>query len=318
VIPLEWVDDASRRLRPYVVNTPTTYDEELNLFFKWENHQGTGSFKLRGALNKVLSLQDWECRLGIVTCSAGNHGQGVAFAAGKVNASCIVFASEHAVPAKIDAMRALGAEVVSVAGGFVEAEGAAIRYAQETGKMFISPYNDGQVIAGQATVIQEVLDEFGGLESFKSIVVPVGGGGLISGIGTVINDRPDRPKLIGVQSEASSYAFQLLSTSSQEGVVETESIADGLAGEIDHDSITIPIMKKCVDEVTLVSEEQIKKAICYAWKKYGEKVEGSAAVSLAARLAGKIQALPALSIVTGGNIQPELFAALIRQYEYQV
>ncbi len=317
MIPFEWVEEATRRLAPFITVTPITYDEDLNLFLKWENHQLTGSFKLRGALNKVLSLQGWELKRGLVTCSAGNHGQGVAYAAKIVKASCTVFASDHAVPAKIEAMQTLGAEVITVTGGYVQAEQAAITYSLESAKTFVSPYNDGQVIAGQASLMREVLDQMPSPLPFESILVPVGGGGLISGTGIVIRKLANRPELIGVQSEASPFAHQLLVTGSQQGVIETESIADGLAGEIDHASITIPMMREYVDRIILVSEEQIRYAIHFAWVKYGEKLEGSAAVTLAARLAGKIDVTPALCIMTGGNIQPSLFQEINHHYHDQ-
>ena len=122
----------------------------------------------------------------------------------------------------------------------------------------------------------------------------------------------NRPRIIGVQSEASSFAYQLFYTGSQQGVNEEDSIAEGLAGEIDHDSITVPLMKMFMDDVILVSEEEIREAIRYAWHHYHEIIEGSAAVGLAARLAGKIQLHSALAIITGGNIQPELLDEIIR------
>jgi threonine dehydratase len=121
----------------------------------------------------------------------------------------------------------------------------------------------------------------------------------------------ERPQLIGVQSETSPYAHQVYYSGTQTGVTETESIAEGLAGEIAHDSITIPLMRRFVDDIVLVSEEEIRLAIRYCWKKYGVRIEGSAAVGLAARLAGKIQLFPAALILTGGNIQSELFNEII-------
>jgi threonine dehydratase len=312
VIPLNWIEEASQRISKLVTTAPVIYDSKLNLYLKLENHQKTGSFKLRGAANKTLSLMDWELANGLITCSAGNHGQGVALAAQFIGAECTVFVPDHAAAVKVEAMKKFGARVTLVSGGYVEAEKAAIQFARDSHKTFISPYNDPQVIAGQGTVAMELLDYFHNLEAVKTLLVPVGGGGLICGIGAVIDGRVDRPRLVGVQSEASSFAYQLIHTGSQQGVVESESIAEGLAGEIDHESITIPLMQKYVDDVILVSEEEIKEAIRYAWKSYGEIIEGSAAVGLAAQLAGKIQPQPVLTIITGGNIQPELFHSIIK------
>lgn len=312
MIPCVWIEEAAQRIKDLIVKTPVIYDPTLDLYLKLENRQKTGSFKLRGASNKVLSLTDWEIAGGVVTCSAGNHGQGVALASKLCSTQCTVFVPEHAAQVKIDAMKKLDAKVVIINGGYVEAEKAAIHYSSETKKTFISPYNDGQVIAGQGTIALEIIENFSNFEMVKTLLIPTGGGGLICGIGAVINERRDRPCLIGVQSDASAFAYQLLLTGNQAGVIERDSIAEGLAGEIDHESITIPLMKKYVDEVILVSEEEIRLAIRYAWKTYGEIIEGSAAVGLAARLAGKIQSHPALTVITGGNIQPALFNSIIK------
>lgn len=313
MIPLEWIQEASQRISQLITTTPVIYDPHLDFYLKLENHQKTGSFKLRGAANKTLSLQSWELSNGVVACSAGNHGQGVALATQSTGTECTVFVPDDAASVKVDAMKRLGAKVTLVPGGYVAAEKAAIQHATATQKTFISPYNDAQVIAGQGTIALELLDHFKDMRSFSKILVPVGGGGLICGIGAVLNERRDRPRLIGVQSEASAFAFQVINTGSQDGVIESESIAEGLAGEIDHESITIPLMQKYVDDVILVTEEQIKEAIRYAWRTYREIIEGSAAVGIAARLAGKIQSQCALTVITGGNIQPELLHTIISE-----
>jgi threonine dehydratase len=312
VIPYDWVENASTRISNLITNTPVTYDPVIETYFKWENKQKTGSFKIRGAANKILSLNDWELSQGLVTCSAGNHGQGVALAAQICGASCTVFATPHTPAVKVKAMEKLGASVILVDGGYAEAEKTAINFSKESHKTFISPYNDGQVVAGQGTIALEIINHFRDVVPFKTLLVPVGGGGLISGIGSVFYEHSNRPKLIGVQSEASAFAYQLIHTDSQEGVEESASIAEGLAGEIDHESITIPLMKKLVDEMILVTELEILEAILFAWKTYGEVIEGSAAVGLAAVLTGKIQLLPVMVVITGGNIQPELFDSIIK------
>lgn len=312
MIPAIWVGEARARISGFLNLTPITFDKNLNLYLKWENQQKTGSFKLRGALNKVLSLGESDLSRGLITCSAGNHGQGVAVAADIVNAHCVVYASDHAPQVKLDAIRSLGAEVRLVSGGYVQAERSAIRAAQEGGGVFISPYNDALVIAGQGTLGMEIEEQLGGLSEIKSLLIPVGGGGLLSGVGTFLQDHSAKPRLIGVQSEASSFAHHLFFTGSQVGVTETESIAEGLAGEIANDSITIPLLMKYMDDVILISEEEIRQAIRYSWEIYNQVIEGSAAVGLAAQLAGKINSSPALTIITGGNIQPELFNAIIR------
>lgn len=315
MIPRDWVKAAGERLRGRVRRTPVSFDDALGCYLKWENLQETGSFKLRGAMNKVLTLQPWEREQGLVAASAGNHGQGVAVAARLMGARAVVFASEHAMPSKLDAMRALGAEVHLVPGGYAEAESAGKQFAEQQGMIWISPYNDAQVIAGQATVGLELLDELPAQE-LEAIVVPVGGGGLISGVGLVLDQLPagHRPRLIGVQSEASPYFHAILKSGSQDGVVEQESLADGLAGRVEDGSITIPMVRAMVDDVILVSEVEIEQAIAAAWKRYGAVIEGSAATALAAALSGKFAHRPAALILSGGNIQPEIHRQLIQRW----
>lgn len=313
MISVSRVLEASERIQPLVIKTPVTHDERLDLFLKWENRQVTGSFKIRGACNKVFSLEPVLLEPGLVTCSAGNHGQGVAFAAEKRHSNCIVYASQHAALTKLAAMERLGAQVRLVAGGYAEAEREARDYARERGMVFISPYNDEEVISGQGTIAVEIEEQLPAEAEIASLIVPVGGGGLISGLGAFFSQKRRKPRIIGIQSEASPYAHQVFTTGSQEGAEEKHSIADGLAGEIEVNSITIPMMQEYVDEIILVSEDEIREAIRFAWSAYGETIEGSAAVGLAARLAGKIHSQSSLTVITGGNIQPELLSEILRQ-----
>ncbi len=310
MIPLDWFEQAHERISPHIINTPLTYDAQNDLYLKWENRQVTGSFKARGALNKVLSLQDWELERGLVTASAGNHGQGVALAAKLRNSKVIVFASEHALPVKLQAMRDLGAEIHLVVGGYGEAEQTAIAYAWTSGETWVSPYNDGMVIAGQGTIALELLKQLP--EPGKTTwVVPAGGGGLVSGIGCVIQSVDHKPKLVAVQSEASPFLHAIYHTGTQASVTELPSLADGLAGPVENGSVTIPIVKSTVDEFILVSEMEIRQAIRYAWDNYNERIEGSAAAALAAVISGRVTGKPAVVVLTGGNIPPGEFKLII-------
>jgi threonine dehydratase len=311
VIPSEWLDQARRRIESHIRHTPLTHDARRGLYIKWENHQVTGSFKARGALNKVLALEPWEREAGLVAVSAGNHGQGVALAAQMSATNVEVFVPESAVPKKVDAMRALGAEVRFVPGGYAEAEAAGYAYALENQKTWISPYNDGQVIAGQGTLALEVLDELP--DGILNWIVPVGGGGLVSGIGAALKNVTPRPRLIGVQSEASAFAYNLFKRGTQADVQDLPTLADGLSGAVEESSVTIPLMREFVDDMLLVSEREIAQAIAFAWYEYGETIEGSSAVTLAAHLTGKVEE-PALAVITGGNIQPELHAEILSRY----
>jgi threonine dehydratase len=280
---------------------------------KWENHQITGSFKPRGALNKILSLDDWERKQGLVAASAGNHGQGVALAGQITGAPVEVFVSEHAVPAKVEAMRKLGAQIYPVPGGHAEAEAAGRTYAQEKRRVFVSPYNDGQVIAGQGTIGLEMLAELDGNEA-EAWIVPSGGGGLISAIGTLFTRLERRPKLIGVQAEASPFTNSLFHRHTQDGVQDLPTLADGLSGAVEQGSVTIPMIESYVDDFLTVSEDEIGRAIAFAWHVHHEKIEGSAAVALAAVLEEKIRERPVALILTGGNIQPEVHQRIIEKY----
>lgn len=332
MIPYAWLEEAAERIAPHIRNTPLSYDPNNDLFLKWENHQVTGSFKARGALNKVLSLKPWEIERGLVAASAGNHGQGVALAAQLVGGQATIFASDHAVPAKLEAMRALGAEVRPVPGGYGEAEQAGITFASEHEAVWVSPYNDGQVIAGQGTLGLELLHELVNLPE-STWVVPVGGGGLIAGMGAALkaffptagsiyertkgaDELPitnRKPRLVGVQSTASAYMHALFTRGDQSDVVELDSLADGLSGPVQANSLTIPMVRSLVDEIVLVEEDEIRRAIIYAWERYRERIEGSAAVALAAVLEQRVRTRPAVVVLSGGNIQPELHQALVEE-----
>ncbi len=313
MIPFEWIKQARERIRPFIKDTPLTRDEKLDLYLKWENHQVTGSFKVRGAFNKIYTVQDWELERGLVAASAGNHGQGVALAAKTKGAKAVVFASEHALKIKLQAMQELGAEIHLVPGGYGEAEHAGISYARATGATWVSPYNDGMVIAGQGTIALEVLDKLAEHGQSITWIVPAGGGGLLAGIGCALQSQKHKHKLVAVQSEASPFLYELFHHGSQSGVKELPSLADGLAGPVEHGSVTIPMVKNCVTDFVLVSEQEIRQAIQYAWSTYHEQLEGSAAAALAAVLTGRIPDRPALVVLTGGNIPPEDFAQIINE-----
>jgi threonine dehydratase len=313
MIPHQWFEQARQRISPHIRVTPVTFDPHLNIYLKWENQQVTGSFKARGALNKILNLQPWERERGLVTASAGNHGQGVALAASLTSAPVLVFASDHASPIKITAMQSLGAEINLVPGGYAEAEQAGLAFAASNGMTWVSPYNDGQVIAGQGTLALELLEQLPKIDN-AAWIIPAGGGGLVSGIGSALEKASHRPHLVAVQSEASAFLHALYHTGSQDQIIELPSLADGLSGPLEPGSVTIPLARNVIDEYLLVREEHIAQAIAYAWIHYKQRIEGSAAVALAAILTGQVTARPAVILLTGGNIQPEVFDKIIVSY----
>ncbi len=312
MIPYEWIVQAAERIAPHLRRTPLTLDAERNWYFKWENRQVTGSFKARGALNKVLSLVEWERQAGLVAASAGNHGQGLALAGQISGAPVEIFVSRTAPPVKLEAMRALGARLHLVEGGYAAAEAAGKAYAAAEGKTWVSPYNDGQIVAGQGTVGLELRAELPRLDEL-TVLVPVSGGGLLSGIASALAAGGARPRLVGVQAERAPFMHHLFYHGSQAGLPDLDSLADGLTGAIEEPSLTFPIIRQLVDEILLVSEAAIGRAIAFAWERYGERVEGAGAVTLAALLEGQVRG-PALAVISGGNIQPETFQGLLAQY----
>jgi threonine dehydratase len=316
MIPFEWFAAAAKRIAPHIQETPLTYDPEHDFYLKWENRQVAGSFKVRGAFNKVLILEEWERAAGLLAASAGNHGKGVALAGKEFDVPVTIYASDQAVPAKIEAMRALGADVILISGGYGEAEEAALAHAAESAATWISPYNDGQIIAGQGTLGLEIIRQLADQPEFQmrntTWVVPCGGGGLLSGIGAALSGLPEPPKLVGVQAENSAFTHAIFHKGTQDGIEETHSIANGLAGPLQPGSITIPLIRQYADDFVLVSEDEIKEAITFCWTRYAERIEGSAAAALAAALQRKVSP-PVVLIMTGGNIPREYHAQLIAE-----
>jgi threonine dehydratase len=313
MIPAEWVDQADTRIAPHIVRTPLTHDAARNLYIKWENHQKTGSFKARGALNKILSLTLQERAAGIVTASAGNHGQGVALAGQLTGAKVTCFVSEHAVPVKVQAIKNMGAEIVIVPGGYPEAERAGLAFAKKNNMAWVSAYNDEQVIAGQGTVGLELIQALPDLDK-TTVLVPVSGGGLLAGIGLAFQRLPKRPRLVGVQPETAPFMSALFYRGSQDGIADLPSLADGLTGAVQPGAVTIELICNLVDDIVLVSEQEIARAVAFAYREYGEVIEPSGAVTLAAVQKGLAGPGPSVAVITGGNIQPEVHARLVAEY----
>lgn len=313
VFPIEWITQAEVRISPHVHVTPLTHDKDRGIFLKWENHQVTGSFKARGAFNKILSLERWEQQQGIVAASAGNHGQGVALAGRHVSAPVTVFTSQQASSFKIEKMRSLGADVRLVEGGYDQAEAEGFQYSKENNKTWVSPYNDPQVIAGQGTIGMEISRQVE-LTPSMTVLVPVSGGGLLAGIAAALSPLTDRPSIIGVQASASAFMHALFKKGSQENVPDLPTLADGLSGPVEKGSITIPLINALVDDILLVSEDEIARAVSFALHNYGETIEASAAVGLAALLSGIVQP-PAVTVISGGNILPELHAQICDRFK---
>lgn len=310
MIPIEWIEQARARMTR-IEKTPVTWDSQHRIYFKWENQQQTGSFKRRGALNKLLTLQDWELQRGLVTASAGNHGQGVALAARECGTKVIVFSPLDTPPVKLAAMRAYGAEVRLVEGGYVAAEAAAMQYAQEYELTWISPYNDAQVVAGQGSLALELFDQID-FKTVEAVFLPVGGGGLLAGSASAIRQRYPQVKVFGVQSSASPFMQVLFHGGNQGEVIEEPSLAEGLAGAIEPYAITIPMIRALADDILLVNEADIRAAISWTWNNFLQKIEGSAAVSVAAALQSEHTG-SVVAVITGGNIEDTVFQPILAQ-----
>lgn len=300
---LEQVLRARGRIAPHIETTPLVPADELGLILKLENRQRTGSFKVRGALARILSLDEHERRRGVVAASAGNHGQGVAFAAQLVGVNATIVVPEHAVTAKVEAIRAYGAELLFTAGGYAEAEADGKRLAAERGAVWVSPYNDPEVIAGQGTVGLELIEqrEGQGLGAGWEVFIPVGGGGLACGIGLVLKELARGVRLVGVQPEASPYMHAHFRGEEAGKVVERPTLADGLAGAVEPGSITFDLLPRALDDVVLVSEDEILEALREVLRCAGEVIEPSAAAAVAGAL-WRGREGRRLAVVSGGNI----------------
>jgi threonine dehydratase len=299
---------AELRLRDRVLRTPITRDPETGLALKWESHQETRSFKVRGAFNKMLSLET-RPEL-VITGSAGNHGLAVALAGRALGIQVLVYVPEKAPDVKVDRMRALEAHVERVPGLFAQAEVKAIRQAKARRVPFISPYNDPAVIAGAGTIATEWLAQ---QPDLGRILVPVGGGGLICGVGLAARQLNPEIEIIGVLSEASPFLYHQFYFGHMDRVSERPTLTDGLAGDVEPGSITIELLLRAVDRIVQVEERHIAAAVAHLYHRHSEVVEGSAAVGLAAVLSGKVsvQGRPSGTIISGGNIDSRVLDRLL-------
>ncbi|MDG6925209.1 MAG: threonine ammonia-lyase [Nitrososphaerota archaeon] len=272
----------------------------MDLLLKMENTQRTGSFKLRGAYNKIHSLSDSERQRGVVAASAGNHAQGVAHAATLLDTKSTIVMPEGASPAKVDATKGYGARVILHGKIFDETLEMAKKVAEKEGSIFVHPFDDPKVIAGQGTVGLEMLDSAPELET---IVVPVGGGGLISGIAVAVKAIKPKVKVIGVQSQAFPGMYMAFKTARIVPFKAEETIADGIAvkqpGKLDY-----KLVRKLVDDVVLVSDEDIAEAIFVMLERIKTVAEPAGAAGVGACLAGVVRAPagPCGIVVSGGNI----------------
>ena len=311
-LDLQTIRAAQARITPYVLHTPLRTIEQRRLWLKCENRQRTGSFKLRGALNKVLGLGREELGRGVVAVSAGNHGLGVAYAARLRGIRATVFVPEHAVARKVAGIQAMGGDVIRVAGDYAAAEAAGIAHAVRTGAAWISPYNDRAVIAGQGTIGLELAGDLEfGRGSGWSVFLPAGGGGLLAGVGVALKSTFPEFRVIGIQPKASPYLQVHFRGGDMGTVHEQPTLAEGLAGAVEPGSMTLDMFREVADDVLLVEEAQIQDAIVWAAGTLGEVVEPSGAAALAAYLTSGVNG-NCIVVLSGGNIDPGLYHRLMR------
>ncbi|HFR4113539.1 TPA: threonine/serine dehydratase [Yersinia enterocolitica] len=281
------IKEAHQALRPQVRVTPLEYSPLLSqhsgceIYLKCEHLQHTGSFKFRGASNKLRLLTDEQRQHGVITASTGNHGQAMALAGKLAGVKATIYAPEQAAAIKLEAIRALGGEVELIPGDALNAELAADSAAQQQGKIYISPYNDRQIIAGQGTCGMEMVEQQPDLDA---VFVAVGGGGLISGIATVLKKLSDKTQIIGCWPTNATSMYTSLENGKIQEVAEQETLSDGTAGGVEPGAITFALCQQLIDQKVLVSEQEIKDAMRLIAHTDRWMIEGAAGVALAAAL----------------------------------
>lgn len=317
MVNLESIEAAAARIGASIYESPLMHSKMLSrltgnsVFLKLENLQMTGAFKERGALNRILTLTDEERRQGVIAASAGNHGQGVAYHATQRGIPAQIWMPRLTPLIKLSATRAYGADVVLHGDNYDEACAAAIERSRERKAVFIHPFDDDAVIAGQGTIGLELLKQNPDLDV---IVVPVGGGGLIGGIGCAVKERNPRVEIVGVQTARLPSMQAALRQQGPVDLPAKSTLADGIAVRRAGQR-TLPLVNRYVDRIVTVDEDEIAEAILMLLE--GEKTvaEGAGAVALAAVIEGKTghQGKNIAVLVSGGNLDVNLLARIIEQ-----
>jgi len=316
MISLGDIREAQRVITPYIKCTPLVHSVYLSrlacgeVFLKLENQQITSSFKARGAFYKLLHLTKKEKDMGIITASAGNHGQAVAYAAKKLGLPARIVVPVNTPHVKVDGIRKWGADLVLFGDCYDEAEAKAKELARQDGCAYISPYDDKFIITGHGTAGLEIAES---LPDVDVIVVPVGGGGLISGISIAAKGVKPNVEIVGVQSEASPVMYESLKAGKIVAAQKAETIAEGLSGGIEKGSLTFEIAKQCIDRMLLVKESTIRRAVYLLCVHEKLRVEGSGAAAIAPFLEDKalFKGKTVACVLTGGNIDEELLKEII-------
>jgi threonine dehydratase len=296
---------AADRIRPLITRTPLLRSAPLSelaggdVYLKLENTQVTGSFKIRGALNVLATLSPDQRRNGVVASSAGNHGLGVAYAAKHFGVPAVIFVPTNAPQVKRDGIAALGATLDTTQPHYDAAMDAAKAFAKEHGATFINPCLGEMLLAGQGTVALEIL---GDLPDLATLVVNVGGAGLLGGCASLVRAVAPNVRIAGAQSENTAAMFKSLKAGHLVEIDNLPTLADGLAGQIDAEAYDIG--EHGLDDIVTVTEQEIADAIAWLWREHQQRVEGAGACGVAAVRTKKLQdiATPAAIVISGGNI----------------
>ena len=310
------VKEAYGRIKDDIRRTPLEYSEPLSretgarVYVKWECDQITGSFKLRGALNKLRSLSDADRARAVVSASTGNHGLAISHAAKLEGIGLKLFLPETVAEVKKKRIEAMGVDVEVRGASCDKAEAIAREFAGRTGRVFVSPYNDWDIVFGAGTVGLELADD---LSRFEDVFVPIGGGGLIAGIAGFLKADRTETRVIGVQPENSAFMAASIAAGCLVDIDEKESIADAVAGGIESGSITFPLCRDLLDFIEEVPESLISRAMALVHEHHGRMVEGAGALPFAALLhsPAKWRDRTVVAVVSGGNISPERFRAIV-------
>ena len=298
------IEKAHQRILDHIHNTPILTSESLdnelgsNLFFKCENFQKTGSFKIRGATNSILQLKDTEIKNGIITTSSGNHGAAVAFIADKIGANSKIIMPNNTPRNKIENVQRYGGEIFYCEANIKSREDTLEKMVQKSGGSIIHPYNDEKIIAGQGTAAKELIEKVPNLDA---IICPVSGGGLLSGTLLAAKNLKPGIKVFGAEPENADDTYRSILNNKIMSNKTTDTIADGLRAQVG--TITFPIIKENVDKILLVSEEMIISSMYMIWQRLKIIIEPSCSIVLAALMLNSKRFLNKKVglILTGGN-----------------
>jgi threonine dehydratase len=281
-----------------------------HVHLKLENLQETGSFKIRGAANKLLTLTEEEQRRGVISFSTGNHGRAVAYVAKQLGIKAVICLSERVPEYRVDAMKQLGAEIVQHGKSQDEAYEHALNLQEERGLTMVNPFDDPMIIAGQGIIGLEILED---LPWVDMVIVPVSGGGLIAGIALAMKSANPKIRIIGVSMDCAPAMYHSIKAGKPVEVEERDSIADALLGGIDLDNrYTFRMVQEYVDELILVSEQQIAEGMFFALDTHRLVVEGAGAVGISALLFKKVPDLGqnVVVVLSGGNVAPSVLTGI--------